>query len=381
MIRTTGQYVFRFSLSGYEDFIDEGNISNFVIIEEAGNVLPTFQLLFKSNDETMTKLINEGVEIQLQFGKENPDLQAVLTPTKIKLGRVGDGYREVNIIGLYSAKKYIIEPRLRISSSVSGVEAISTVVNTYFRTNFNITSSSDSQKWIQYNITDKKFVNDIWLHSYIPNSFILIGITSDGAFILKDMRTIVQNYLSSGPDWKFTANVVDDKDIPYSGDYTIENNTGFLNYFAGYGKTKLKYNFELGTSESIIPEAFKYLVSSNNLNRSNDIGSRFTGIVGNSDNVHSYYQLAMLNNITNLAILSSLKVIVSFTNVFKTIKILDLVMLKDAAIGTNTVQRSSETTSGLYIITKVSRQLQGRRFMTTVEMCREGLNELIGDLR
>ena len=378
MIGINGSYIFIFSIGNKKDFIDEGDIDLFKIIEEAGNVLPIFQLTFRTKDDTILGLLNEGNDLEITYGPDiNNVVQIKLNISKVVSNKVGSDHRRITLTGLYSALEYLTNPNLIISDKKSGVAVLKEIVEKHFESEFNISTSNDSQIWIQNNLPDKLFVNELWFHSYVPNSFIAVGVSTEGKYILKDMKKA----LASGiHDWKFTPKIVDTvKDIAYDGDHVLEDNSGFINNWFGYGRKKLVYNLEAGTDQTVSEEALSLLSLVGTLPQKSGIVQRLANIGMLNDNVHINYWKAYMANITNLVMFGSVKLSLKFSGVFKPLKILDLIMLKDDQLGA--ANQASESYSGLFVVSKVVRSLHDRVFTTTVQCVRESVNAAQGTFR
>lgn len=377
MIELKNQLKIRFDLEGYSDFIIEEDFNNLVIIEEAGNLLPTYKLTFTLSDPKLLPYLNEGATIKFSFGTTERDMKdCPLRILKKGIQKAGNYKYIITLLGVYDAIGYITDCKIRDFSSKSGVQVVNEVVSTYFKPVFNISSSDDSQTWLQYNIPDKKFVNEVWMHSYIDQSFIGVGITVEGEFILKDIIQETKNK-SANPDWRFVnGQQVQDNDIIYQGDYIVNSETGFINQWVGYGRKRQVRTIEVPVDSIVELEPSPLISMSNKLDRASDSGTRTAQFGVINDNVHENWYKAYQQNLTNLALFGSTKIGLSFELGMMPIKILDLVMFKD-----NEVQTKSriDNYSGLYFITKVSRTISSRMISTVVELNREVLGDIRAD--
>lgn len=373
MIGVEGKYIFTFSIGDKKDFIIENDLVNFLLVEETGNVMPTFELIFKCEDEKILTYLNEGNNLNVSFGKNKDNMiDGSFRITRLIPTRSGESKYIIKVIGLYSALGYL-KDNIDIKEG-SGVEVISQVVSEYFETDFNISSSTDSQKWIQHNIPNKKFVDNVWMHSYIPDSFICVGITSDGRFVLRDMKLLAgDNY-----KYRFTVSPENDNDIYFDGDYVPDDQSGFINYYLGYGRQKHVYTLEDGTESDILEDTDILLSLTNKLSRSSDIDKRIASVGMQNDNVHENYWKAFYKNMQSLVIFDSTKITFSFINKFIPIKVLDLIMFNEKEINRND---ASEFYSGKYFVKKVARSISNGTFSTTLQVCRESFGGTRGDLR
>lgn len=375
MIGIRGNYLLFFDLAGRKDFIAEADLLDFTLIEEAGNVLPTFSIEFTTKDDSILKVINEGNDLNVSFGGNLDDITTVpLKFTRLQPLRSGEGKMLIRGIGIYSALPYINDDKIAISPARSGVTEIQNVVSKYFKTEFNVTTSVDSQKWIQHNISDRNHINNVWMRINLNNnSFPIIGISSSGKFILKDVKQDLKQPVS----WRFIQKKDgnDRKDIIYDGDPAYDFNTGFINNWVGYGREQIIYDIEQGvdTFNTFNPSPVTALTSK--LSRDPLVGKRFGSIGFKNANTHSQYAESRQRNIASLASFSANKVLLSFRNVFRPVKVLDRVMFKDVT-STGASTQSSEYLSGEHYISKVVRQITNRQFITTVEICRESINSV-----
>ncbi len=382
MLSVQGQYYFIFSIGKYTDFIKNDDLISFDLIEEAGNILPTFSIDFVVDSEKIISLIQENNPIKVTFGRDQKDLidislltcgltYEVSTTTQIK----------ANIEGTLNVPKYNNQTQTQITQAKSAIAIMLDIAkNNSFRTGqSNITTSSDSMNHIQYNNTDRDFINELWMHSNIPNSFPVIGITSRNEFIVNDARKSMKRVKDGGiaPSWVFTFRDEESKApnnvIKYSAPPLISVNNGFINNWVGYNQTK--YILDTVTSQyTALTPSPKTLMALNNTFNTN---SGVTHSAGNSqlinDNTDISYWESYVNNLTNLALFSTVLVDIIFTGPYYPIRVLDKVLFQSKQIGET--QNSAEYETGVYLVARVSRNISGSVMTTQVRLCRENLNK------
>lgn len=372
MIGSEGQYLIQFSLNDLTDFVREDDLHYFTVIEEAGNVLPTFELSFDSNDDAIFSQLHEGNTLQVAFGKDRDQLFDVpLRAINPVATMSGLSKRRFSTSGLYSGLDYLENAKVSASDPLSGVEVIQAIVAKTFTPDFNVASSKDSQVWLQPNCSDKKFVDDIWLHLDLTNSFAGVGISMDGRFILKDIKKDLRNAYK----WRFTKNIRNDNDLPYDQDFILSSLGGFVNAWHGYGRERRIYNMATGEDLSIIQNANPLMAITSAYSQAPEVSKRFGGSGVLTSNMHANYWDAYSRNIVNLAAFGKVKLTLSFNNRFVPIRVLDQVMFIDDDIQ-SARSEASEFNSGVYYVSKVVRSIQNRIFCTIVELCRESLNQL-----
>ena len=380
MIGIKGQYAFSFSVGPLKDFINQGDLDSFRFIEESGNVLPTFELVFKTKIEKILGYLNEGNDLDLRFGMniEGDDVvQVNLNITKMEVIRINQFERRINLVGIMSKMDYIITPRIRIIKEKSAVEAIKEVMGIHFSSKLikGVSSSEDSQNWIQHNISDKKFVQDMVLHAKIDNSFPIIGINSQGQFIINSFKALGSNYT-----WNFIPGEGDNKkDYHYFGDYVFTSNNGFLNSIFGYGRDKKILDMESGLQNTETSDSQTIMALANTLSRRATIEKRYSEVGIKNANMDPDYWTTALNNLVNWAVFSSHKISLWVPNIYFKVSILDLAQFTERE--STDKSKTSEYLAGLYIVTKVVRTISANTFATNVELSRESMNATRGDLR
>lgn len=191
MIGTLGQWILQFDIEseGLTDFLQAEDLITFVLREQAGNKLPSFEFQFKTNStEVVAAVLKDGAAITAMLGVDliTAPIYVRLTPTEVvktaDVGGVGRGVVMIHIIGLLNSLGYFGNQMLSLELPSSMLMPL--IVSPYFKYKTNIAKSEDEQYWVQPNISTQKFVEDIWLHSFVPApfNFQAVGITVEGWF-------------------------------------------------------------------------------------------------------------------------------------------------------------------------------------------------------
>ena len=317
--------------------------------------------------------MNETNVFEVSFGKNLDELvSAPLSIQSVDIFRQGNDKRLVNANGVYSALGYLGDSKLSNRPSTSAVAVIKEVASTYFNySKDSITTSNDSQTWLQPSISDRKFINELWLHSDLGNGIPAIGISSAGEFIVKDIRQEGNKPFK----WKFTYNPTQPNEIEYDGDYIFQDKSSFINTWTGYGRQKFVYDLESGETSEICLKPEPLVALTNKIARNEAVSKRFTKVSMSSSNVHTNYWISAMQNVSNLAQLSANKITLSFPNRFIDLKVLDQVMFSD-----DNVKSGGNATAGfhtgIYFVTKIARTVSSRQLATVVELCRDSMNEI-----
>jgi hypothetical protein len=375
MLGVDGQYRLSYSVAGVSDFLVEGDFHELLLVEEAGNVLPSFQTTFwlEKKPEILERL-NEGNALQLALGRDEVNVSNLdLLILKKQMSKIGASRFMVKISGLYNTPGYLNDCKIKLTSKQDGISAIKSIASSWFKVDTNISSSKDKQTWIQHNVPDKLFVNNIWLHTNVPNSFIAVGITINREFRIRDIRKLAKTQ----PVWKFVdKNPSDAKSIVFDGEYFVESNTALMNQWAGYDRDKPIYELESGSFKYNKREVGTILSISSSLDRTSEVGRRVWEYGMVNENVHSDYWSSYLRNMSYLAMFSTTKLPLSFTGPYNDIKVLDLVYFSDSDIDET---GAAEPYSGLYLVTRVARNITNKKLVTVVELNREALGGIRGE--
>lgn len=372
IIGVENQFYFSLTIGDIEDFLKTEDLAAFILIEQAGNILPTFELTFQSENEKIISRLHEGTDIKIQLGPSRDDFEdIVLTPTKLQIDQKGKGLNLYSMKGFSSNLNYSQSPIKNISNKQSGVATILENTNKYFKNKSNVEVSNDSQYWIQNNIPTRFFINEVWMHSYIRRSFLSCAITANNEFILKDIKKEIADK-AEDPDWIFSATETGKNFVNYASDFTLVSKTGLVNSLVGQGRSELVYNIESGESSIVSKEAEALFALTREVAKRADLEKRFLGSNATNDNVHNNYWLAYKQNLTGNISLGAITNIVNLKGDYKNIKPLDIVMFKSPS--TNDDKQSQEYFSGAYIVNKTIKTIAGNEFNSAVELCRESMN-------
>lgn len=372
MIQLEHQYICSFNLADRADFILNEDFIEFLYVESAGNILPTFELSFILRDLSILRYLNQGNILYVSIGRTQISMIEIPLMILSDISKIDFTLgQKISITGTLYIPQYNMKDNTNVlfGNSKNIIEYIINNTN-YFSFKSNIFSTFDTQSWIQPNISDMAFINDIWMHSYIDKNTFIACACDNNKFIMYDMR----KKLNSDPDWIFSKKLAssESSNVITIGFEHIKNSFGESNLLLGYNDTNhildinsLEYNnadYSLKNFTQIDSNKFNMLNSN----------TRFTQFKFINDNVHENYQNAYYQNIKNLILYSSVKTYVSFGGQFKRLNLLDSVML-------NTFENKGRT-YGINIVSRIAYQITNRKFITNVTLCRESVNDIDGDL-
>jgi len=225
--------------------------------------------------------------------------------------------------------------------------------------------------WIQYNIPNRKFINELWLNSYISEEeFYLIGITSFGRF-----RCLSLPYIVGQEPWNAfpRKEKLGSRDFIFEGDIKVTSRTGFINKLstkkiAGYNETENKLCCKPivpsnKLSYSLVPDN-KTIYDIEHLRLKDYVKVDFS-------NVHKHWVYAKSKNLSNLMHFSRLEVNIRYTGRFIKHQVLDHLKLFDID---SKQKHFYDLYTGSYIITKICRYFTAKSIVTDLTLNREALN-------
>ncbi|QIG71814.1 hypothetical protein EVB94_363 [Rhizobium phage RHph_TM40] len=373
MIGVKGQYVASFDING-RNFLGNSDLKRFMVVEEAGNTLPTFELTFESDSDEVISHMNEKSVINAAMGLDTLELSNMrLKPMKKELSRRSGSSYIMTVKGLYDRIEYLTGTDVMVTPKQSAIATMSQIVSKHFIPDFDISASSDIQNWIQHSITDKSFVNELWTRSDLGSkNFPMVAITSDGRFRLRS----IENVMAGSPKFILSNRNEGPNTIYYDTNYVIEADTGFMNYWQGYSRSNNVIDLDGGLLSLFSSVVSQVMSMGSSLEQSASALLRTGENLILNENTNKKFHEAKSNNLANLATFSSNKLTVNCSNRFFPVRALDLVKFTD---GPTTREYSSENYSGYWIVSKVARIIEDYSFKTNLVLNREAMNGAVGN--
>ena len=390
MLKVEGLFQINLVIEGLDDLETSSlNLKSLELIEVAGVGLPALQGQIVINNPRVRSLFHEGNKVTISYSIGNDDSDDTIDTrfmlTRVTTTRSNHDYN-INFAGVYSAPSYLVSHKQRAFANMSAVEAILAVARDHFGAEYidaNIKKSEDRMTWLQAATTDKKFVANTWMHADLPDSFPMIAITTAGYFRLRDLKTVIKEE-GRTPTWEFYQRADemapdDSSKIWFHGDYVIDNNSGFMNYWLGYGNELDVRDQDLGEYETVLEHSEPQLAKATAFPRHSELSGR-KGIPRYvNDNMYPRYWHAYQQNTTQLGLYSAVTVTLHYDGrLHKEMRVLDLVYFAEVDSTGNQIDNPY---TGLYIISKLSRRFSQHKVVTTVELSRETLTDIEGDVR
>ena len=361
MIGIGNQYSLSLTIGEYHNFLLPTDLLQLVIEERIGLFLPIASIIFVVRDEGLLYELRSEKDWILTIGKDQPEKTMIFRIQKKNIKRRSEHEYLVKLACINHNTDFISKSKIRNFNSTSK-NVFNSIISEYFSVTDESNSSKDSMNWIQYNITDKKFLTEVWMHSYIPDSVILPCIHSDDKVYLRDLKSV----MTSEEKWKLSDT---DKDgfLTVGVDRIIESNPGFNKIY--YDRTTPVIDLITGDYQSIDYER-KPLFSLYGV----EIGLEklSSELIPESDNVHANYAKAYNQNVSLLSELFTTFITVTIPNTYDNFRLGDLVYYRDTSSDSSSLE--SEPLSGIYMISKVVYDISVGRTNTAIQLVRDYLN-------
>ena len=360
-------------LLGDRDISDHyENVMRVNVLERAGTDLPTMALAVRLSDRHLPRRINEGNPVTVIFGGSDGTVLSegefvLQKPTLTRSGR--DSWVLVSN-GIKSTVTEWSRPRTEISGMMSGVERLEQVAaRAEPVVRKNVDASRDRQHWIQYGQPDKVHVDETWLHCDLGDSFPMLANTLE-EFRIVDAAALAE----TEPVVKFSN--TDPRGKVYDWNYGAEQMSGFMASIGARGAVTPQFDldedvhFDLESGPSILLAVTNDPYDSG-FSKTRDRKRILTR------NVHANYWDSWAHNRTQLALYSSARYVLAWTDEHLPVKPLDLVSLDEVDISSPQDSEKVDAFDGNYIVAKTARLVEGNSFKTSIVLTREAFNENI----
>lgn len=347
-----------------EDFI------NIKIFEYAGLQLPQAILIFSTSDAEMRATLHAGkiINISLSASENDGNVPLQFKVVDTDSSPQGDGEYVIKVT-LEQALEGITSTSVSKSYLGTSPSVIEELCREFVHVDNQARGASDSQAWVRPMQTARDFIRAVWLRSKLTASTLLMSFNIDGELRLRDTKSLMKR--SADYDYRTLSSITDEeRDIGILGSVNERSASGLLSHVAAAGRKM--YTYDPSTGENVLLQAdthLSFLASRGTL----ETGTRNITAMQQSftDNVHSGFEQALLDNKANLARLSTVEVPIFTTGRYIPIHPLDIVMHLEPSSSSS---ESVDAGSGLYVVAKVIREIGRKTLDTTIILNRESRN-------
>ena len=364
------QYVLQLTLTENKNCSTITKFNEFLLIEETGNLLPTWRISFIAGKDLQNEWNeNKHIPIVLSTSRNSPEkIESKLQIIHPTVTDLGNSLKLYTATGVYYAPAFTQTPFLTSVVPCAGTEVLQKVAAKYFTVDTTLmTISKETQPWIQSNTTDKKFLDYVVSHCYLPQSYVNIGITSSGKYRIVDpckqsqqeaIYTLSMNKPQNSKELQIMT-------IPH-----FVSNTGVMNSIACYGMDTPIISQDSGLRTLHKPDV-KFYFTNNDAAKAKNIERKTLQPVKCSMSNDPKSYMGKANYDYGCALLDMETCQVSVISTFFPIKIWDLVNLQCPGVNGNELDANY---SGKYFVTKISRTIVNDMFYTHLLLNRDAHN-------
>lgn len=366
MIGIEGQFIFDLKTELNSSLVQYSELISFTSIEECGLLLPVFKISLIISDIKNLSYFHEGSIIKLAIGKTKKDLKYINLQV-VQISETLESAKNLSIVATLYKPSYSRTTKIRPFSNKTTVEVLKEIVGAYFEIESNISISSDRRNWFQFGLSDKNFVEFLWLNSSISSGILALGCSAtDNKFIIKD---IIKEFTKSSYDFRASYKQQNKEDFQISNIFGTSGSYGFYNSWKAHNKTGFNFNPSTSEFESFDFGISSLLSTSNKISNNDEVEKDMVDITYSSD---FSYSRAKKYNLFALSNYSKYQIEVESVGYFHEIKLLDKIYLDLKEQSKN----NEEYFSGNYLVSRVVRSIVNNQYSTKVTLTRESPGNL-----
>lgn len=362
MIIVENQFCLAFNIGGKSDIIQVQDLYEFTLVEEAGNIMPHFKLRGKVSP-AIVKYLNEANNLEVTLGTTPNDVSIVsLFITGIVSAPNEQSY-DIACEGMLARPGYFSNCRTGITDKKTALEVIRSIAERYFEFDTNVSATDDSQYWIQYGISDRQFLQQVWMRSYITSSWSSVAVTHQrNQLRYYDMSKKAKE----AAKWRFST-APQGNEILVQGSSPMESSAAFQNAYKGYAPGQRMFDTQEATDTKAQAQVDVLLAPRAERPKRDDITTgRIPAGAVRTANMHAHYHEAIQTNEAHNSIFSGFGIQVQYVGKFNLIAPLDRAFYSDPSISA-----TAEFIGGDYFVSKVVRTFSGMSLVTRVHLTRE----------
>lgn len=371
MISLKNQYVCKLDIGDIKDFVYQDDLIELLYVEDASMALPTIELSFVLRDDNVANYLNSGSILTVGIGRDELsmlDLQfRIITDFSNKRPSVG---QVISVSGLYYDYDFTSNTEVKTYAQKTSLEVVEEEAKRYFPiVKTNIVKTNDRQDW-QKHETGWSFLKRVCSRGYVNSNTFLMSAFDNDTFYYYDTKELMKK-ATSNPETMiiFSKEAIGNNVINYNT-ASITGDSGVTSQALGNDQAVVEYNWENYTINSYIDNALSFTSLDTNalpLTNTGSLDTTYRDLLPSED---SSTNIALTQNAKNLLLNSNIQIFISFSGQFKTLNLLDIVLLDNTA-DTRIV--------GLSMVSKIAYQIINSNLYTNITLVRESFNNIKGE--
>ena len=350
-----------------EDDIDPDEFRLLSVKESADLSLPIAHLQFYTQDmEKFRRYSDPGYKVKIGLGIDEPktflNFVTISEKAATYLGNdqwILDLWLIADFLDYFSVQRTVTYETASLKKKSS--EVFATIMNRLGLTP-ETTPSNDQMMWIQHNISDRKFLEEVCYHGWFADKNPAIaGIRRNKKAIYKPISLLLSPKAKMG-------NIDDLRESEGDlilNEFEIGSRDGLLSMWVGRERKVPVHNHELGTDEVISSILEKKIADEPGLFDT----TRYTPISWANDNIHSKWYESEAQNLQYKASLSATSFKVSLSGQFRDVYVLDCYR----NIWESSTGEVLKEISGLWLVTDIKHKIVANSYSVEIVFSREKL--------
>jgi len=336
------------------------------IKESADLSLPIAHLQFTTKDrDKVRRYTDPGYIVKIGIGKNEPDPVAeFIVVTKEVATFLGSDQWILDIWLILNSMDYYKTHRTQTYDSWKIKRSSSEVFSTIARRNgftVDTASSFDRMLWVQHNISDRKFLEEVCSHGWFGSGKpAIVGFRMDGKAIYKPIDLLLKPRGKMG-----NVDGLEEKDLKLN-EFTMKVRDGLLSTWVGKERRIPIHNLETEADSVVIGSLQSKIADEAGLFET----TRYAPATFQNDNIHSYWHHAEAQNLQYKASISAMSFGVRLHGEYRDIHVLDC--YQNIWEGSETRAAITEL-SGKWLATEVTHRIETNHYQTDIRFSREKL--------
>jgi len=347
--------------------LDADELLSISLEESCDMSLPVAHLQFRTADwDKVQRYTSPGYKVKIGMGIDNIETENTYVVFKKAVTNFQGIYHwAVDVWLILDYMDFYNKHRLVVYNSQGdrklSSEVVSTVANRVGLSPV-VSQSSDKMMWMQHNISDRKFLEEVISHGWFgSDNPAMYCIRRDGTLIYKPISLLLTPKAVIG-------HAKEGVDIPV-GQHSLTESDGFISSWLGKKRTYPYHDWEEGTDSSKVTSPTNHMSNFVGLDADQE---KFAPIGVSNDNVHDKWLEAESLNLQGRGSLSAMTLDFELVDKYHDIYALDcykgLFMNPDGG-------RLVTPFCGKWLVTKVLHKIADSHYSCIVTLAREGLME------
>lgn len=366
MIQINGNCYVGVELEGLADF-NRKIFTKLVIKESAGLIPPIFELhLFQNTYSLYSSITKVNLPIKISYGTSLTNARTYKFTLSNYVYAPAEGGYNLILTGMMDVKDFTNISRIRAFKMTSDM-VIDQIDSLTPSTNY---TGMDEQSWIQHNISDKTFVENIISHAYVDDTDVIAGaITIDKQLIINSVKNVFAKDVTRIIRIKqeVAPHEINQSIIKFDG-LQVESDSALWSNFLSEGKELPVFSIEDRTITPMKPITNSIIDGTSYQSYTQNVS--YPTII-DCGNCHDKYYQAWVNNLNYLVQFSRNNIYITTTQKYLSTEIARVLDAVEFVPSNKQKNELYDPLSGRYILTEKFTQISQKGFSHRLKLNRD----------